>query len=211
MPYIDTLTPKREILDYWKDRLWDVGVFCDWGEPSCWGCGFHYGARYDIKWSNASWDEIYALWDRVPLQRCHLKPRSLGGRDEPSNLFLMCRECHDLAPNSPYPDVFFRWVRGQSAAKRDTARMDEALRSFGVERTDTAFLKLISSAQFRDWMTGRAGIHRPQSNYGYVAARLTPATIVGLAVHYRDEVLGRVDGSSPGLPGAGLRPDAPCQ
>lgn len=185
MPYDDMLPSKAQIFDHWKDRFGELGIFVDWGEPSCWACGFHYGSKYDIKRSDANWNEIFAGWNRMPLQRCHIVPRSLGGTDEPSNLFLMCRECHDLAPNTAVPDIFFAWVRSQSFYKREADKIHEALRAFGVtEDRHEKLTQVIESAGFKAWIRDKSGLHRPQSNYGSVSSRLTPATVVGLAVHY---------------------------
>jgi hypothetical protein len=185
MAYIDTLPSKAQIFDYWKDRFRKIGIFIDWGEPSCWSCRFHYGTKYDIKRSDAGWDQIFDGWNRIPLQRCHIVPRSLGGTDEPSNLFLMCRECHDLAPNTAVPEIFFQWVRAQSFDKREADKIRDALRAFEMtEERHEELMIVIESAEFKAWMSGRLGLHRPQSNYGSVSSRLTPATIVGLAVHY---------------------------
>lgn len=185
MPYIDVLPSKAQIFEHWKDRFRDMGIFVDWGEPSCWACRFHYGIKYDIKSSDASWGEILGGWERIPLQRCHIVPRSLGGTDEPSNLFLMCRECHDLQPNTALPEIFFEWVRAQSHGRRESAKIEEALRSFDVRSGQhNELLRLVESSDFKDWVEGRLGLHRPQSNYASISCRLTPATIIGLAVHY---------------------------
>ena len=91
------LPSKAEIFEYWKGRLRGLGCRINWDEPGCWACGFRYGTRYDIKWSDARWDRVLRCWNNIPLQRCHVVPRSLGGTNDVSNLFLMCRECHDLA------------------------------------------------------------------------------------------------------------------
>lgn len=144
MAQTDTLPSKAQIFDYWKDRLGDLGIILDWGEPSCWACGFHYGARFDIKKSDASWTEMFEGWNKIPLQRCHIIPRSLGGTDEPSNLFLMCRECHDLAPNTSISDVFYDWARAQSFYKRDADKIQEALRAFGVDEAQQEKLTQIN-------------------------------------------------------------------
>jgi hypothetical protein len=112
--FVDNLPSKAEIFDYWKERLPALGFFIDWGEPSCFACRFHYGTKYDIKRSDAGWHKIFECWNSIPLQRCHIVPRSLGGTDEVANLFLMCRECHDLAPNTSFPEIFFEWARAQS-------------------------------------------------------------------------------------------------
>lgn len=30
---------KSKVFEYWKKRIFDLGFFIDWGEPSCWACG----------------------------------------------------------------------------------------------------------------------------------------------------------------------------
>jgi hypothetical protein len=185
VPYIDVRPSKAQIFAYWRDRFPDLGIFIDWGEPSCWACGFHYGIKYDIKSSDANWREIFSCWARIPLQRCHIVPRSLGGADEPSNLFLMCRECHDLAPNTPFPSVFFEWVRAQCHGKRESAKVEEALRCFGISPEQYHELdQVLQSRDFKAWANDKIGLHRPQSNYPSTSCRLTPSTMIGLVAHY---------------------------
>jgi HNH endonuclease len=185
MPYTDALPSKAEIFDHWKDRFSEIGIFVDWGEPSCWACRFHYGMKYDVKSSDASWSKILHGWERIPLQRCHIVPRSLGGKDDPSNLFLMCRECHDLQPNTAFPEVFFEWARKQGSERREAAKIEEALRSFSIGSEKHAEIAgLLHSPDFKIWVSDKLGLHRPQSNYASISCRLTPATMVGLAVYY---------------------------
>lgn len=76
----DELPPKSRVFDHWKGGLGRLGFSIDWGEPGCWACGFHYDAKYDIKRHNVSLRKILDRWDRIPLQRCHIIPRALGGR-----------------------------------------------------------------------------------------------------------------------------------
>jgi len=95
--FTDDLPSKSQIFEYWRERLPPLGFRIDWGEPGCWACGFHYGAKYDVKRPDARWCEI-----------------SLGGTNDVANLFLMCRECHDLAPNTSVLEIFFEWARAQS-------------------------------------------------------------------------------------------------
>jgi hypothetical protein len=186
VPFIDDLPPKSQVFDHWRDRLPKLGILIDWGEPGCWACGFHYDSKYDIKRPDASWEQILKCWDKIPLQRCHVVPGSLGGTNEVGNLFLMCRECHDLAPNSNIPEVFFKWARAQSSLTREAAKICAALNSFGIEAADqNDFCEIIISEEFRTWMSGKCGLHRPQSNYAPRSSRLPPATVIGLAAHYR--------------------------
>ncbi|WP_169729517.1 HNH endonuclease signature motif containing protein [Azovibrio restrictus] len=179
------LPSKADIFEYWKERLFKHGLLIDWCEPSCWVCGFSYGTKYDIRRSDASWDEIYECWERMPLQRCHIVPRSLGGADTVENLFLMCRECHDTAPNTNIPEIFFEWSRSQHWQKREHAKVIQALEAFSVPKRDyRKFMRTMESPLFQEWMQDKIGLHWPQSNYAPRSSRLTPATIVGLVVHY---------------------------
>jgi hypothetical protein len=185
-PFTDDLPLKSQIFEYWKERLPELALFIDWGEPGCWACGFHYGAKYDIKRSDADWPEILQCWNRIPLQRCHIIPRSLGGTNDEANLFLMCRECHDQAPNTSLPEIFFEWARAQSWNVRESAKIRAAFDAFGVDDAAQEDLnELIYSEGFKSWMSGKLGLHRPQSNYAPISSRLTPATFVGLAIYYR--------------------------
>jgi hypothetical protein len=186
MHFTDDIPSKRaKIFDYWKDHLDRLGFFIDWGEPGCWACGFHYGTKYDVKRGDMGWDRILQCWNNIPLQRCHIIPRSLGGTDHASNLFLMCRECHDLAPNTNVPEIFLEWARGQNSDVRESYKIQDALESFGIDAEAVEdFGRILVSERFWLWMRGKFGLHRLQSKYAPVSSRLTTATIVGLAVHY---------------------------
>jgi HNH endonuclease len=188
MPFVDDLPSKSQIFEYWKECLFKLGFFIDWGEPSCWACGFCYDDKYDVTNPDTSWNETLRRWDKIPLQRCHIIARSLGGSNDPANLFLMCRECHDLMPNTTVPDVFFEWARTQSYWRRDEAKIRAALESFGRNDADLeALTGIIRSKEFRSWSREKVGLHRPQSNYASRLSRLTPATLIGLAIQYQRE------------------------
>ena len=62
----------------WEEREDESDLSVDWAEAEeiCWRCGC-----------------------KRKLQRCHIIPDSLGGKDEPSNLVLLCERCHIDAPN----------------------------------------------------------------------------------------------------------------
>jgi hypothetical protein len=186
MRVIENLPSKSQIFEYWKDRLWEQDILIHWEWPSCWACHFHYGTKYQIKRSRPSWSEVLNVWDKIPLQRCHIIPRSLGGLDDVGNLFLMCRECHDLAPNTNIPEIFFEWARTQSSSAREDAKIRAALSSFLVDPAEEEDLnRLMDSIEFESWRSDKIGLHRPQSNYAPVSCRLTVSTIVGLALYYQ--------------------------
>lgn len=62
-------TTKKEIIDYWAVRQDECELSVDWAEAHerCWRCGY-----------------------KKTLDRCHIIPDSLGGKDEPKNLVLLC-------------------------------------------------------------------------------------------------------------------------
>lgn len=76
-------TKIEEIVDYWSGNQDESGLSVDWAEAEslCWRCA-----------------------QKRNLQRCHIIPRSLGGTEEPSNLVLLCAQCHSEAPNVNDPE-----------------------------------------------------------------------------------------------------------
>jgi len=185
MRYDDKLPSRAQIFEYWKDRIEGLVRPIYWDEPCCWACRFHYGFKYNVKRPDASWDEILRCWNRIPLQRCHIVGRSLRGSDDVSNLFLLCRECHDRMPNTNIPEIFYEWARAQSWSRREDAKILDAAKAFGVEDAMASDLEqVLESEDYKAWSEGRRGLHWPQSNYASISSRLTPATSLGLAVYY---------------------------
>ena len=181
----DDLPPRREIFEFGRIASRKLVRWIAWGEPCCWACRFHYGFKYNVKRSDVSWDEILRCRDRIPLQRCHIVGRSLGGSNDVSNLFLMCRECHDRMPNTSIPEIFFEWARTQSWSAREDAKIRDAMTAFRVDETTMPDLdQVLDSEDFKVW-SDKIGLHWPQSNYASILSRLTPATTSGLAVYYR--------------------------
>lgn len=130
-------TSHYKIYEYWRDKIirangeivksedhyqeGDEIVVDDAYCPRCWGCGCYVVRDSKIDaWINkncSSEDEEFNLknlWNsketKSKLNRCHIIPGALGGADTPSNLFLMCSECHQLSPDTIYPSMFFKWV-----------------------------------------------------------------------------------------------------
>lgn len=83
-------TKKQEIIDYWINIEYESGLNFDWSEADtvCWRCGCER-----------------------KLQRCHVIPDSLGGKDEPSNFVLLCSECHAEAPNVESTTFMWEWIK----------------------------------------------------------------------------------------------------
>lgn len=92
-------TSIEEIVNYWFRRVDESLLSVDAAEAHerCWRCGCE---RH--------------------LQRCHIVPDSLGGKDEPSNLVLLCKRCHADGPNVTDPDIMWDWIKSYSVPFYDT-------------------------------------------------------------------------------------------
>lgn len=92
-------TTKQEIIDYWETKQDECGLSVDWSEAHerCWRCGY-----------------------KKPLERCHIIPDSLGGKDEAKNLVLLCKRCHIEAPNVEDKNFMWDWIRAYGTSFYDT-------------------------------------------------------------------------------------------
>ena len=92
-------TTKKEIVNYWSSRVneWELSVDFSEAQERCWRCGC-----------------------KSVLYRCHIIPDSLGGKDDPTNLVLMCNRCHREAPNINDKDFFWDWLKAQKTFLYDT-------------------------------------------------------------------------------------------
>ncbi len=146
----------KEILDYWlpiinsKDGHKYAPHPIDGGEPTCWACGKYWDTKYDSfgKYDLTGTTPYYKLWAKAgsKLERCHIVAKSLGGSNEPSNLFIMCKECHILSPDITDPKYFFKWVlsrKGYMEIYGD--KILEASDALGFDYTDKKIQKKINS------------------------------------------------------------------
>lgn len=94
-------TKKEEIVRYWffEQLVDECGLSVDASEAHerCWRCGCKHN-----------------------LERCHIVPESLGGKDEPSNLVLLCHRCHLDNPNITDPEIMWDWIRAYGVPIYDT-------------------------------------------------------------------------------------------
>lgn len=92
-------TTKEQIVDYWAKHEDECGLSVDFAEAHerCWRCGCRRG-----------------------LERCHIVPDSLGGKDTPSNFVLLCKRCHLDNPNVADPEIMWDWLRAYAVPFYDT-------------------------------------------------------------------------------------------
>lgn len=102
-------TPISEIVDYWAPRIDECDLSVDWSEAEeyCWNCG-----------------------SPKDLTRCHIVARSLGGQDIPSNYVVLCRKCHEEAPNVEDPRIMWDWLIAHKASFYKTHFVVEGRREY---------------------------------------------------------------------------------
>lgn len=93
-------TTIKQIADYWveNNNIDEQELNFDWADAytHCWNCG----------------DNKYRTTTNKPsLERCHIIPHSLGGNDSPDNYVLLCKECHQEAPNIRNSNDMWDWIK----------------------------------------------------------------------------------------------------
>ena len=105
-----SMPSKKKIKNYWCDKLNSFESFdqikedpflckmasVDFGEPSCWACGYYPNSDRQAKKSKF-------------LERCHIVPDMLGGSNSPDNFLLLCKECHIESPDTKNPKWMKKW------------------------------------------------------------------------------------------------------
>ncbi len=159
-----TMPTKPQIFEHWMDWLNKRGF--DWGEPCCWACNHHFDAKYDLNKPSAKREDIIKNWDRVPLQRCHIIARQFGGEDIPDNLFLMCKSCHDRAPNTKSREAFFDWVERQDYTALVQEDIMRELRNFDLlDRIDDVN-EMLADKELMKGFFSNSGFHMNQARGG---------------------------------------------
>lgn len=92
-------TTIKEIVDYWAIQIEECELSVDWADAHerCWRCGCKAG-----------------------LERCHIVPDSLGGKDEPANFVLLCKRCHADGPNVEDPEIMWDWLNAYKVSFYDS-------------------------------------------------------------------------------------------
>lgn len=173
-----------EVVEYWRDKPNSFGTFIDVNEPTCWSCGQFWEGRYDAVGST-----YLSCWRKAPLQICHVIPKSLGGNEHPNNLVLMCKECHDLAPNTSFPEILYRWMSQQCYLKRLIVKLELALSDFDITIDEIRqLINILQTPEFKEWAKKHSGLHWPQSGYSGLGNKMTLSTYVGLIKYYSSRV-----------------------
>lgn len=102
-------TTKEQMIEFWETKIKqeDIGISWQEAKERCWRCG-HKG----------------------DLQRCHIVPDSLGGKDAPENLVLLCKKCHAEAPNVQDNAIMWDWIKAYHTFFYDTYWTDRQLEEY---------------------------------------------------------------------------------
>lgn len=159
-----------QIFDYWRRKCitkdgyvrdvpnqknGDMIVITDWGEPCCWACNKPIDlddyAGYEEASKNSDYKRIWEYCDvKSHLDRCHILPEMIGGTDEESNMFLLCKRCHAESPDTRNPRNFFRWVYRKRHNSFLGVDVPERCRQFREEIESRLSMDVIGISQLMD-------------------------------------------------------------
>jgi hypothetical protein len=118
-------TSIKEIADYWKvnNTISELELNFDWSDADthCWNCGD---------------DKKEKVGKKVKLERCHIVPHALGGKDEPANYVLLCHRCHYESPDSINPKYMWDWIKNNKTktSLTNTYKIEKALNLFEIRK-----------------------------------------------------------------------------
>lgn len=98
-------TKNLDIIKYWQEDALDDKGFLLYGN------GDECGMALDV--SELDTGRCWRCATTKNVQRCHIVGESQGGLDEPSNLILLCKDCHDDAPmtKNATAESIFNWIK----------------------------------------------------------------------------------------------------
>lgn len=155
-------TSINDIVKYWAKYKNESDFSFDFSEAHeiCWRCGC-----------------------KKNLERCHIIPDSLGGKDEPSNLVLLCKRCHIDNPNVADPDIMWNWLKAYKVPFYNTfwnlQGMQEYKRIYSKSIKEELKDRKISNKNIDEFMR----IYKEQfkkTSYHFGHPYLNVATIAGI-------------------------------
>jgi len=147
--------------------------------PECFACSNPFGFRYDGK-SIKVWNSATAL------HIAHIIPHSQGGKEEPSNLVLLCSECHRENPDSINEKFFWKWISSRPNWK--DLRL-KSLLQVPLDRNQLLNLDSIIKDLDQDQLTDL--IHKTwmEVNPTIVAGKVSSGSIAEMVHHLADNCL----------------------
>jgi hypothetical protein len=170
-PQLDLIMPtKLEIARYWGSI--DASFCEDTEELSCFACGYFYSGRYD------------KTPEKIPLQKAHIIPDSCGGKNEVSNLVLLCPMCHREAPMINDRDSFLKWIKARPHfyLQRQNSLLVE-LNNYGIELSKFADITCADFSLFLQNLRHETSLHADFEGLG--GGRIPMSTMAALLAKYQ--------------------------
>lgn len=113
-----TVPTKWQLAVHWSVSI-ERGKFApmlqDLAEPRCFACGW-----YSERWLKPT---ARSGWEKATLERAHIVPSSLGGRNDASNVILLCKPCHEESPDWHDANEMASWIAGRD--ERGSKELEE--------------------------------------------------------------------------------------
>ena len=159
-----------DIVNFWSKIIDDKDLNINWDEDShkvCWSCGVEPGGG--------------------SLNRCHIIPKSLGGEDLPSNMVLLCVQCHRENPNIKDVDLYWDWLKSRARPKYFPTGPMKGLGGllYWIDRSLSEYVNIFGTDPSSDLLNLRERIGCEiydfqnffETNYGYDGQRHSPASM----------------------------------
>jgi len=167
-----------------KKRKVSVDI-CDWGEPSCWACGYY---KHPDDYSYKPTDKNpYACWDRAKfLEKAHIVPFALTGDDSPENFVLLCSACHAKNPNISNVKMYQIWLATVEPYEVSSVRgYNKVFSSFGIAKEDLENVLSPETGLFTSEFSDFLG-----ANVMEVSGKINPMTVASAILAYSSETCG---------------------
>ena len=152
-------TTQKQIIEYWSDKVYEGDLSIDFSEANerCWRCGY-----------------------KSKLEKCHIIPHSLEGKDEPSNYVLLCKLCHEENPNVGNSNIMWDWLKAHKASFYDTYWILRGEKEYKFIYGKSFFEELkelnVNEEQTRILLRDKMN----QASLHFGKPRMNPATIAGI-------------------------------
>ena len=112
----------------------DLGKIASfWNKPTeCWKCGKH-----------------------SDLEAAHIIPKCIGGSNKTENLVILCKRCHEFAPNVNDKEYMWEWINYEGMYIADF--LDNMTSS--KHKKIIKILKILKSKKFQEWDDANTGTH----------------------------------------------------
>lgn len=151
-------TSKKEIAEYWKDRIdnHETSVSFKHATSHCWRCGV-----------------------KKRLDRAHIVPASKNGLDSPENFVLLCKHCHIDNPNLDNVEIVWDWLRAYKLSEDESLWYVQGLREYQYVYGESLEVSLTNLGIERDLFNQEFEVTLSGVGHHFGQPRHNRATIAG--------------------------------